>query len=307
VDLVKSQGVLAEIIKRYPNVDLVEFLQDELQLSPSKAENLAQKIEKKYLQKPSEAKKSLRKILENPAFGESPPEGTYAVDCLSDIEFKNFLRWLLEALGYKVRLDKGTIGWGIDLVVEKEDETIAVVARKYPKNIRVSGDVLLVSEKARQTYECKRSIIAMTARLTADAKEEAERLGVDIWDRDILAKKIADVHRKDTVESPLAFPEFGDSLLTSLLRLEESKDFIIERRVNGKFDLFLAGVKFPLLTFQSEGARVMRCVFRMKNYQPIGEAEAQALIWTDENNNTLGPNDMEAYDAVTRYLKDFIE
>jgi len=306
MDIVKLNGVLETLMSRWPNVDLVEFLQDELQLPASKAEILAQRIEKKYCQGSAKPKTSLRRILQQPLEDKPIPEGGYFVDCLSDYEFGHFMRWLFEGSGFKILNENKGIASGVDFVAEKDGKTIVIVARKYPKNSEVSETVFLISERAKQVHGCTHSIVAVTTYFSDRAKAEAQRLGIEMWDSDVLGEKIEQVRRKDSVEAPFSFPDFCGSLLASLLRLEESKDFVVERRMNGKFELFLAGVKFPLLTFQAEGDRVVRCVFRMKNYKPVGEHEAQALIWTDEANIRLGPNEAEAYEAVTRYLIDFI-
>jgi hypothetical protein len=307
MDIVKLNGVLETLLLRYPNVDLVEFLQNELQLPASKAEILAQRIEKKYCQGCAEPKTSLRRILQTPLKNQPRPQSGYSVDCLSNSEFAHFMRWLLEGSGYKICHEKGDIESGVDFLCEKGGEPIVVVARRYPKNAEVTEAVFLVSEKTKQVHGCKRSIVLVTTYFSVLAKAEAQKLGIEIWDKDAISEIITTVRRKAAVETPLFFPDFSGSLLASLLRLEESKDFIVERRVNEKFEVFLAGVKFPLLTFQADGGKVVRCVYRMKNYKPVGEHEAQALIWTDDANIRLGPNDAEAYDAVTKYLKDFIE
>jgi hypothetical protein len=307
MDIVKLNGVLETLLLRWPNVDLVEFLQDELHLPASKAEILAQRIEKKYCQESAKTKTSLRRILQKPLEDQPHPEGGYFVDCLSDYEFGHFMRWLLEGSGFKILNENKGIDSGVDFVAEKDEKTIVIVARKYPKNIEVSETVFLISERAKQVHGCTHSIVAVTTYFSDQAKAEAQRLGIEMWDSNVLGEKIEKVRRKDLVESPLSFPDFNGSLLASLLRLEELKDFVVERRMNGKFELFLAGVKFPLLTFQAEEDRVVSCVFRMKNYKPVGEHEAQTLIWTDEANNRLGPKDLEVYNVVTKYLKDFIE
>jgi hypothetical protein len=307
MEIVKLNGVLETLLARCPNVDLVEFLQDELNLPAFKAEILAQRIEQKYCQRSAKPKTSLRRILQKTLKDQPNPENDYALYCLSENEFRHFIRWLLEESGYRICHEKEVRESGVVFIAEKEGDPIVIVARKYPKTTVVSEAVFFISEKAKQVNCCKRSIVIVTTCFSPQAKIEAQSLGIEIWDKDALADKIAKVRREDAVDTPLSFPEFGGSLLESLLRLEELKDFIIERRSKGKFELFLAGVKFPLLTFQADGDKVVRCVYRMKNYKPVGEHVEQALIWTDDANITLGPNDAEAYDAVRRYLKDFIE
>ena len=88
--------------------------------------------------------------------------------------------------------------------------------------------------------------------------------------------------------------------------MEETKDFIIERRANGKYDLHLPGVKFPLLSFQARLNSVVRCVYRIKNNVPVGEFDGLALIKSDRNNR-YGPDGERAYALIIKYLEEFIE
>lgn len=101
----KFNGILDEIIEQYPNIDIVEFLQEKLQLPTFKAEELAARIEKEY------CLKTLGKIKTNNEIEELKKSNTpkipsktdvYSVDRLSEKEFEHFTKWLLEELGYEV-------------------------------------------------------------------------------------------------------------------------------------------------------------------------------------------------------------
>ena len=109
------------------------------------------------------------------------------------------------------------------------------------------------------------------------------------------------------MEEQTCFPPFKGSLLQSLLRLEETKDFIIESKVEGKYELNLPGVKYPLLTFQTHDNEIARCVFRIKYNEPVGEFDGEAIINTDRNNCRFGPNGEEAYVLIIKYLEQFVE
>ena len=114
-------------------------------------------------------------------------------------------------------------------------------------------------------------------------------------------EKIADA------EEQSCFPQYKGSLFQSLLRLEETKDFIIEPRADGKYDLHLPGVKFPLLTFQAHSSEIIRCVFRIKNNEPVGEFDGAALIRSERNNDRFGPDGIDAYALIVQYLEQFVK
>jgi len=139
--------------------------------------------------------------------------------------------------------------------------------------------------------------------------DDAQKLNVELWDTDALAKKITAVMEKPDVDAQPHFPRFNGSLLQSLLKLGETKTFIVEHRNGGKYDLHVPGVKFPLLTFQAipDADTVVRCIFRIKYNEPVSEADGEALISSDRNSNRVGPDDKEAYELIIQYLEQFLE
>jgi restriction system protein len=306
----KFNGVLREIAERYPNVNLIWFLQEELKLPDYKAEELAARIEKQYFQKTTNEteQKPVKVILEKPSKSELPNKASvYSVDSLSDNEFEHFIRWLLEELGYAVQPEKYEAALGFDLVTTKDDEKIVIQARKYPKNCKVSKSILLMSQIAKQTYGCQRSIVLATVRFTQQTDADAQKLGVELWDSDTLTNKIKEVKAKTELEEQSIFPKYNGSLLQSLLQLDETEHFIIEPKAGGKYDLHLPSVKYPLLTFQVKSNSVTRCVCRIKNNKPVTENEGTALISIDRSNNRVGPDDMQVYVLVIKYLEKFLE
>ena len=303
-------GVLAEIKERYPNIDMVQFLQEKLQLPDFKAEELAARIEKQYFQKDAKEaeRKSVRTILRKTDKAQCPPKtSAYSVDCLSGKEFELFIGWLFEELGYEVQSEKHPTYLGVDLVAEKDGEMIAIDARRYPKTYKVSEVIVPISQEAKRIYGCHRSIVLITGYFTQQAMVDAQRSSVELWDRDTLASKIDGVSKKANLKVQSRFPQYQGSLLQSLLKFEETANFIIEPRTGGKYDLHLQGVKFPLLTFQAHANDVFRCVYRIKNNKPVGEHEGIALISSDRDNNRIGPNELQAYALIIQYLEKFLE
>jgi len=304
----KFNGILQEIKEQYPNIDIMQFLQEKLGLPDYKAEELAARIEKTCLQKTNKIeKKSPRTILERISKQEfAPKPNAYSLDCLSEKEFGFFIIWLLDALGFEVHPEKHPTRSGFDLVATKDNETIAIQARNYPKTYDVSDSIVLISQEAKRIYECKRSIVLVTAYFTHQAKHDAQRLNVEFWDKDIIASKIDEVRKKANLKVQPKFPQYKGSLLQSLLKFEETADFMIEPRSGGRYDLHLAGVKFPLLTFQADGEEVFRCVYRINDDKPVREHEGINLISRDKDNKIIGPNEIQAYKLIIQYLEQFL-
>jgi HJR/Mrr/RecB family endonuclease len=307
---VKFNGVLEEIIERYPNIDLIEFLQQKLELPCYKAEELATRIEKEYLLKTviGTEQKIVHQILEKPNKSELPSKKSiYSLESLSEKEFEYFIKWLLEEIGYELQQVEATFDSGFDLVTLKEGEKISVQARRYPTSFKVSNCIIMTSQEAMRIHGYKRSIIIVTSYFTQQAILDAEKANSEIWDADTLAKKIIEVRKAASLIVQPYFPQYKGSLLQSLLALDKTKDFIIEPRTGRKYDLFLPNVKFPLLTFQAHSDDVIKCVYRIKNNEPVGESEGITLISIDQDNNRLGPNDTQAYTLIMQYLEEFVE
>ncbi len=305
----KFTGILEKIIARYPNIDIVEFLQDNLHIPSFKAEELASRIEKKYCLNAinKTEQKSVKNILEKPTNSELRFQtNAYPINFLSQTEFEHFIRWLLEELSFKVESENYTVASGVDFVATKDNERIAIQARRYPKNLKVSDIIILISQDAKRIYECNRSIAIATTYFSEKAMADAKSSNVELWDIDTLSEKICQIRKNADSDAQSCFPPFKVSLLQSLLRLQEGKNFIIEPRADEKFYLYLPGVKFPLLNFQALRDSVIRCVYRIKYNEPVGEAEGEAII-SSVDNQRFGPDDAEAYALIVEYLKQFVE
>lgn len=306
----KLNGMLREIVDRYPNIDIVEFLQDNLQLPVNKAEDLAARIEKQFCQKrkckteqnqdkANQEKLNVCKV--------SSRVSAYSVDCLSEKEFERFIKWLLEELGYEIYPGQCSFELGVDFKVVKDDEKSEILAIRTPKNIKTPNSIVLKAEETARTNGCQRSKVITSSYFSQQAIIDAQKLNVELWDIDTIATKIDEARNNAELEQHSCFPPYRGSLLQSLLRLEETKDFIIEPKADEKFDLHLPGVKYPLLTFHAQNEEVIRCVFRIKYNEPVGEFDSEAVIRTERNNERYGPDGNQAYDLIIQYLEQFVE
>lgn len=306
----KFSGILREAFEHYPKIDTAEFLQERLNIPLDKAEVLASRIEKEYnlnLQCKNE-QNLVKDVLEKMIKPETLQKASvYSVDCLSEKEFEHFIKWLLQELGYEVIPKKNAGASASGLVTTKDGEKIAIQVKKCPKNMKTSNLIVSRTLDAKDACGCQRAIVITTGYFTNQAMAAAEKLDVLLWDRDTLDAKTTEVKKHSELEEQSCFPHYKGSLLLSLLRLEETKDFMIEPKADGKYDLYLPGVKYPLLTFQAEGDDVIRCVFRIKYNEPVGEFAGESLIGTDRNNDRFGPEGVDAYTSIIKYLEQFVE
>jgi hypothetical protein len=146
--------------------------------------------------------------------------------------------------------------------------------------------------------DCPKALVITTASFTDSAKAEAEKAGVELWDNEVLQQKIKEAKNRVDLEVQVNFPKYKGTLLDSLLALGETKTFLIEAKTDGKYEVNLPGVKYPLLTFQTQNGKVTRCVQRIKYNEPVNEADGEIIAAT---------NDEQAYGLVMQYLELFIE
>jgi len=307
---VKFNGILKEIIEQYPNIDVMSFLQDSLQVPLDKAEELAARIEKEYgLKGTIKPELNLQRvILDKPKKPEvSQRISSYPWESLSGKEFERFIKWLLEELGYEVYPEKYAADSSVGFIVLKDAEKIEIHAIMCPKNSVVPNSRVLKVQQTKSINGCQRAIILTTAYFSPKPIADAQKLNLELWDRDILDAKITKVRKNAELEVQSCFPPYKGSLLDSVLRLEDTGEFTLESRTDEKYDLHLPGVKFPLLTFEIRAGEVSKCVFRIKFNEPVGEFEGEALIWCDRTNDRFGPDGAEAYSLITGYLEQFVE
>jgi len=301
------KGILKEIKEQYPNIDLPEYLADNLQLPMDKAEVLAARIQKQICQKVLDKKEQkILRMFEKSVETEPQKTGCYPVACLSEKEFEYFTVWLLGELGFEMEPEKfATNIFGVDGVANKDGEIVAVQAIRCPRTHKVTEASVLFAQEMKG--ECQKALLITTGYFTEQAKTTAEELGFELWDIDTISQKIVDVREMVDLEVQACFPKYKGSLLESLLGLGETKNFLVEAKAEGKYEVHLPGVKYPLLTFQSQNGVVTRCVFRIKYNEPVGENDGEALISTNEVHSRIGPDDEQAYGLVMQYLEQFLE
>jgi restriction system protein len=312
MEVVRFNGLLGEILDGYDSIDLVKFLGQRLNIPEYKARALAERIEGNFnLKMTYEVRERILELKpkDDEAKEDAGPTriNIYALDNLSGREFEYFLKWFFEEMDYSVELTKITADSGVDLVVTKDNEKIAVQAKRYRRNIKISNNVILKTHGGKDIYGCRKSMVVATSYFTQQAIKDAKKLNIELWDRDTLSAKIDEINEKvRELQEKVHFPRYAGSLLRSLVNLENMGIFVVERKENGKYDIHRHGIRYPVLSFQVRGLNtVTRCVFRIKNSKPVGEYEGNALIRSDRHFR-YGPDEEQAYRKITDYLSQFL-
>lgn len=108
----------------------------------------------------------------------------HPVDEMDGIEFEHFLARHFESQGFTVEVTKAGHDFGADLVIERDGVKTAVQAKRYDTNISISAVQEVFAAAA--YYDCDSSMVITNSYYTSSAKKLAEKIGVELWDRDVL-------------------------------------------------------------------------------------------------------------------------
>lgn len=95
------------------------------------------------------------------------------LDMLSGTEFEAFLVGLFRSLGYSAELTPVTGDYGADLILSKDEQRIAVQAKRYTGSVGVSAVQEALSGQT--YYKCHTAWVVTTGTFTANATELARK------------------------------------------------------------------------------------------------------------------------------------
>ena len=109
--------------------------------------------------------------------------GMAEADMMDGHEFEEFLSIKFKKMGYVCKL-VGLNGhdYGVDLIMEKDNESIALQAKRYSGKVGIKAVQEIISGKA--YYGVDRAMVVTNSYYTQSAINLAERCGVELWDRD---------------------------------------------------------------------------------------------------------------------------
>jgi len=117
-------------------------------------------------------------------------ENTYTdYDTMEGLEFENFCSEILEKNGFQnVAVTQGSGDHGIDILAEKDDISYAIQCKCYSSNI--GNSAVQQAHTGKSLYHKDIAVVLTNRYFTQQAIEEANALGVKLWDRDKLDSMI---------------------------------------------------------------------------------------------------------------------
>jgi Restriction endonuclease len=122
------------------------------------------------------------------SLGEKKPISISDIDAMTGHEFEDFLEEYFLKTGYLVEKRKRSHEQGLDLLIERHGERIAVQAKRRSKP--VSNKAVQEALAARHFYSLTRALVVTNSYFTLSAQQLAERSKVELWDRETLKEKI---------------------------------------------------------------------------------------------------------------------
>ena len=106
------------------------------------------------------------------------------IDMMDGHAFEYFCARMMDSMGYKAKVTKGSGDHGADIIAIKEGVRYAVQCKRWSTSVgnKVVEDVFY----AKQVYHCHVGIIITSNYFTCAAKEAAHETGIILWDRDFI-------------------------------------------------------------------------------------------------------------------------
>jgi restriction system protein len=107
-------------------------------------------------------------------------------------QFEHLISELFQKMGYKTEVTSATCDYGIDVIANKDQDTIAIQAKKYSKGNNVGNrDVqMLLGAMQFNSVKANKAILITSSDFTVQAKEQAKEAPIELWNGKYLSQLI---------------------------------------------------------------------------------------------------------------------
>ena len=98
-------------------------------------------------------------------------------------EFEKFVCDLFRKMGYNAELTPSTGDYGVDVVAQKDGNTVAIQVKKYKEGNMVGAQMVQQTLGAMWKVKADQSIIITTSGFTVYAQEQAREAPIELWDK----------------------------------------------------------------------------------------------------------------------------
>ncbi len=111
-----------------------------------------------------------------------------SLDQMTGVEFEQYLATLFAILGHQVTKTPPVGDQGADLILKRFGEITVVQAKRWKQPVGPTAIQQVFT--AKQLFDAQNVLVVTTSKFTKQAKEMAEKLGVELWNRQRLLEKI---------------------------------------------------------------------------------------------------------------------
>lgn len=109
-------------------------------------------------------------------------------------DFEDFIAQLFRNNGYEVQQTKYSGDYGVDAIIKKDNESIAVQVKRYASDNKVGVQDVNQVIGGRDFYKCNKARIITTSSFTNQVKKLSESTGVELWDWNVLQKYLCNTY-----------------------------------------------------------------------------------------------------------------
>ena len=96
-------------------------------------------------------------------------------------EYEYYVAQSFKEMGYKTDVTSFSNDYGVDVFAFKGEEKIAIQVKKYGNsNRKINRDVFLKLHGSKDYFDCTKAIVATDGSILPDAKQVADKLGIEI-------------------------------------------------------------------------------------------------------------------------------
>lgn len=142
---------------------------------------------------PEKAKPAAKEASKEP----TPPQGSSRrvdevmsiIDAMDGHDFEQLCAEMLERNGFKqVHVTKGSGDQGVDIIAIKYGRRYAFQCKRYSS--KLGNKPVQEVHTGKQFYSCQVGVVITNSYFTKGAEDAARRVGVELWDRDTLIRKM---------------------------------------------------------------------------------------------------------------------
>ena len=111
-----------------------------------------------------------------------------SLDGMTGVEFERYLAQWFRSQGYAVTLTPRSHDKGTDLLLTKFGITIVVQAKRWKQKVRTTA--IQEAATAQKVHRADKALVVITSTFTIPAEKLAKQVGVILWDRKQLLKKM---------------------------------------------------------------------------------------------------------------------